>query len=71
MANRTRDGELPNCDTGPGSRLLFVVRELRDAWTARCRRRAQLSTDTADDTGNDTEPAGTATPTGSVEPGAT
>ncbi len=29
---------LPGCDTGPGGRLAFVVRELRSAWRGRRRR---------------------------------
>lgn len=29
---------IPSCDTGPGGRLVWVYRELRDAWRAHRRR---------------------------------
>lgn len=31
------DGVVPTCDTGPGGRLLFVLREARTAWRGRTR----------------------------------
>lgn len=56
MNRRIPRGEVPGCDTGPGGRLLFVVTELRDVWTARRRRRAR-GDEIADDSEDDTDPA--------------
>ncbi|MCA1712249.1 MAG: hypothetical protein LC789_11680 [Actinobacteria bacterium] len=56
MNKRTVPGDVPGCDSGPGGRLKFVVGEIREAWSARRRRRADgiesaVGADTATDTG--------------------